>query len=101
MNTTSRQSPEQKMMLQALVGQHPDLVRETDLSPADVWKRGKGRLVRLPLAAYVDLIGDDRDFGRTVRVIDGLIRVQDKFATTANRLSIWLKFPMTGRRPSG
>ena len=74
-----RQSPEQKMMLQALVGQHPDLVRETDLSPADVWKRGKGRLVRLPLAAYVDLIGDDRDFGRTVRVIDGLIRVQDKF----------------------
>lgn len=94
-----RQSPEQKMMLQALVGQHPDLVRETDLSPADVWKRGKGRLVRLPLAAYVDLIGDDRDFGRTVRVIDGLIRVQDKFCNNGEPIIYLAEISNDGQAP--
>lgn len=94
-----RQSPEQKMMLQALVGQHPDLVRETDLSPADVWERGKGRLVRLPLAAYVDLIGDDRDFGRTVRVIDGLIRVQDKFCNNGEPIIYLAEISNDGQAP--
>lgn len=94
-----QQSPQQRLMLQALVDQHPDLVREVDMSPAQVWARGKGRLVKLPLAAYVDLIGDDRDFGRTVRVNAGLIRVQDKFCNNGEQLIYLAEAATEGRQP--
>lgn len=80
------QNPEQKQLMKLLVSARPDMVRERKLSPTEVWEAGKRKLVKLPLSVYVDLIGDDRDFGRTVTVRDGLIRVQDKMIANGESL---------------
>lgn len=93
------QTPEQRQALCLLVRQHPDMVREANMSPAQVWERGRGQLVKLPLAAYVDLIGDDRDFGRTVRVNAGLIRVQDKLCNNGEQLIYLAEASTDGRQP--
>lgn len=73
------QNEAQLTMMQMLVQNGQAIVKERKLSPSEVWHSGKKDLVKIPLSLYVDLIGDDRDFGRTVTVRAGLLTVQDKF----------------------
>lgn len=71
--------PGQLAMLKMLVSNGSANVRERKLSPTEVWERGEKDLVKIPLALYVDLIGDERDFGRRVRVDRGMITVRDQY----------------------
>lgn len=94
-----QQTQEQRQALCLLVDQHPDMVREANMSPAQVWARGKDKLVKLPLATYVDLLSDERDFGRMVRVDCGLIRVQDKLCNNGEQLIYLAAAANDGRQP--
>jgi hypothetical protein len=55
----------------------PGLTRTRRLSPMEVWEKGNGCLVRLPLWSLVDFLGDE--CFRTVKVGDnGLFEFQDR-----------------------
>lgn len=94
------QDPAQKALLTALIQSRPDLVRERQLSPLEVWNTAKNKLVRIPLSLYVDLIGDDRDFGRTITVRDdGLIRVRDAYVEAGDELIYLAEIHQDGHPP--
>lgn len=67
----------QRQMFMMQAGQQ-GLLRERKLSPWEVWTGGSTGLLKMPLSIYVDFIGDEGDFGRTVKVRKGVLTVQDK-----------------------
>ncbi len=67
--------------LRAAIGSNPAMVRESRLSPQEVWNRGQGELTRIPLSLYVEMLSDLKHFGREVKVRGALIKVQDKLVS--------------------
>lgn len=63
-----------------------EMTRESNMSPAEVWggvdrsaKAGTWRY--LPLPIYVDMLRDEKHYGKRVQVRGGYIRVQDKYVS--------------------
>lgn len=65
-------------LMAEMVRANPSLCREVKLSPAEVWERGKGELVRIPQSVYVDLLRTCKGLTREARVYGGMFKVQDK-----------------------
>ena len=64
-----------------------EMTREDNMNPAEVWggvdrsvKAGEWRF--LPLPIYVDMLRDEKHFGKRVQVRGGYIRVQDKYVSS-------------------
>lgn len=63
-----------------------EMTKESNMSPAEVWG-GVDRSSKtadwryLPLPIYVDMLRDEKHFGKRVQVRGGYIRVQDKYVS--------------------
>lgn len=85
------------MMLE-MAKANPAMVRTARLSPAEVWERGKGELVRIPLTVYVDMLGWVKDLTREVRVRGQGITIQDKWVSSDPMFFSNELYTPTGRR---
>lgn len=71
-------------LIAAAAQANPALVRETKLSPRDVWERGAANLTRIDLPLYVQLLRmAGGNFDRKTKVRGALITLQNRYISPA------------------